>query len=260
MIKTYKEMHEKYNEISNKQMEFPYFYKHIKENKILYFLGAQHSNDIEHPQFSKMEEYFKQFLQEVRTNKNNSVILIEGTVGPIKEEDTREQLVREYGEVGVALYLGYKNNISVVSAEPNVEDQIFEMLKKYTKEEVVLFYFLNIVYQWVRSESKESIEEYYPRYLFDYTNNSYLEHLDISLEHMKKLYKNTFHKDFNPREDIKTIYDYINPTDENISGADGTIRDTHILKQVQEYWKENNLFIVYGSGHSIRLEKSLIEE
>lgn len=254
---TNEQMYSKYKELENNTTAIPYFYKLNKNGNVLYFLGTAHSNDPEDTQFKEIKLQWETFLKETTNSENPKLVLVEGLLPETPQNEI--SAITEYNEPGYATYLAIKENIAVTTTEPPEDLEINELLSRHTKDKVALYYFLNITYQWINFNSEESLEDYTSKYLGYYFYKPEWEGFDFSIDHLKELYKNKFNKEIG-KEDKAIIYEFVKPTDTNISGESSDIRDTHILNTILEYWKENNLFIVYGSGHAIRLEKALKEE
>lgn len=254
---THEQMYAKYKELENSTTHIPYFYKLTKNGNVLYFLGTAHSNDPENTQFKEIKLQWKAFLKETSNSSNPKLVLVEGLVLEIPTDEN--SAITKYNEPGYTTYLSNKENIAVTTPEPPEDLEVTTLLTKHTKEEVALYYFLNIAYQGINFNIEESLEEYVDKYPGYYFYKPQWEGFDFSIAHLKELYKDKFKKDIT-KEDKAIIYEFVKPTDTNISGESSDIRDTHILNTILEYWEENNLFIVYGSGHAIRLEKSLREK
>jgi hypothetical protein len=242
-------MFEKYQEIGN---NYPYFYELKNSNNILCFIGAKHSNDPNDPQFEIIKNHFDNFVK--KTEGKNRLILIEGGVMPLCENE--ENSIQQFGEPGFAVYLSSKVNIKVICPEPDESLETAKLLEKFSKDEIAVYYLCNIVSQWQRINSKENLDDYTAKYLGYYFYKSVWQGFDFSLTNLKKLYQKVLGKEFN-ENDREFIYEFVKPSDTNISGASSDIRDEFILNQIKELWNKNNLFIVYGSGHAIRLESAL---
>ena len=56
------------------------------------------------------------------------------------QEDSIEKSIRRYGERGTGAYLASQNKSLLVFGEPGAKKVVAHLLKKYSKEEVLLFF------------------------------------------------------------------------------------------------------------------------
>ncbi len=249
---THKQMYEKYKELKSKGFVYPYTYKLIKNNKSLYFLGAKHSNDPNDSQFEIIKNLWLEFTE--ATGSENRIVLIEGGVTPVAENE--KEAIQKYAEPGCMTYLAHTQQVQILSPEPTEDFETSVLVEKYGKEVVAVYQFANIVSQWQRFEIKEDLDAYISKYLGRFFHKPIWQSFDFSPTNLKVLYKKVTDRVFDS-SDKEFIFDFITPTDSNISGFSDDIRDNFILKKIRELWSSNNLFIVYGSGHALRLEDAL---
>lgn len=252
---THKQMFEKYKELKAQGFVYPYTYKLTKNNKLLYFIGAKHSNDPDGSQFEIIKNHWVDFIK--ITSGENNMVLVEGGVTPVAE--SKQEAIQKYAEPGFTTYLANTSHVQITSPEPAEDIEIGALLEKYDKETIAVYYFANIVSQWQRFEIKENLDDYVSKYLGYYFYKPIWKGFDFSPTSLKKLYEKIIGKEFDP-QDKEFIFDYIAPSDSNISGESDDIRDKYILEKIMELWDTHNLFIVYGSGHAIRLEPVLSGE
>jgi hypothetical protein len=98
----------------------------------LYYFGAQHSADAVDPQFAAIEKAWN----EVKP----TIAFYEGPNRPIAA--TGEETIKQAGESGFVRFLATRDQIPFVSLEPSPQDEAAHIMKKYSAEQVLLFYVL----------------------------------------------------------------------------------------------------------------------
>ncbi len=243
----------------------PYTYSIQKGDQFLYYFGANHSCDPNDPQYSILRTFWAEFLE--KTKKQNCVVFVEG--GKRKVYNSELEALECGAEANFITYHANKEGIETFSPEPPEKYRFEELLKKFTKEEIIYYEFARMAYQWNRHITKKyTFREYLKRSLARDKENSGWSDFDFSIEHMITLQKQWFDKDFN-ENDANFFVSVINPTkttsriNELSRYEDDVFRDAHILKQIEKFWNEGkNLFVVYGESHAVRHEravKSLID-
>jgi hypothetical protein len=118
---------------------------------LLYF-GVKHSHDPKDPQFSKMETLWRQFHPEIAFN--------EGGTPPV-EQSKRDEAIEKYGDPGSVRYLAMRDKIQIESNEPKPEDEVKELLKKFSAEKIKTFYILRQIPEYYRMPSPTtSLDKY----------------------------------------------------------------------------------------------------
>jgi hypothetical protein len=98
----------------------------------LYYFGAEHSADPAHAQFAEIERAWDALKP--------SVAFYEGPNRPISE--TKDETIRQTGESGFVRYLAKRDGVPVVSLEPSPADEAAYVMRKFSAEQVMLFYVL----------------------------------------------------------------------------------------------------------------------
>lgn len=114
----------------------------------LYYFGAQHSADPAHSQFAEIEKIWG----EVKP----TMAFYEGPNRPIAA--TAEETIKLAGESGFVRFLATRGNIPFVSLEPSPAEEAAYIMKKYSPEQVMLFYVLRETTR-LRDRRKLSEEE-----------------------------------------------------------------------------------------------------
>ena len=248
-------MDQKYQELNRLKYVFPYSYKISKNNQHLYVLGVQHTFDPKNHQLKTVKKYWDEFLKE--TKKKNCIVLVEGGKRP--NIDDIDEAVRKHAEGGFIANLATKENIETYSPEPDEKYEVNQLVKKFSKEEIMYYYFARTVAQWHRLMQKPNIKEYIEGFMKRDKEITGWNDFDFSFENFIKLHDKFHDHPFDP-DNYKCFYDDSNPSYSKVSAGSSLVRDKHILSEIKKLWRKGkNIFIVYGSGHAIKLEKALKE-
>lgn len=98
----------------------------------LYYFGAQHSSDPAQPQFAEIEKAWEAFKP--------TAAFYEGPNRPVAL--TRDETIKQAGESGFVRFLAARDNVPFRSLEPSPQEEAAYILKKYSPEQVMLFYVL----------------------------------------------------------------------------------------------------------------------
>jgi len=98
----------------------------------LYYFGAGHSADPGDPQFAKIEKAWDMVKP--------TMAFYEGPNRPIAA--TKEETIKQAGESGYVRFLATRDRVPFHSLEPPPQDEAAHIMKKYSPEQVMLFYVL----------------------------------------------------------------------------------------------------------------------
>jgi len=243
----------------------PITFKINKNSQHLFYFGSNHTFDPNHPQFKQIKEFFDEFIK--LTNKDNRVAAVEGGIRPV--ESSPEESIEAQGEAGYICYLASKENVRIISPEPERSHEMEGLLDKFTKDEIQYYYFARVVHQWNRRNPKPNFEEYLSRFIENDRHETGWMDYDFSIENMKSIHKKIFNTEFD-ENDMKFFYNAVNPVELNYvtnkySREIGVNRYAFIVKTLLDEWnKGNSIFVVFGSGHALTernaLEKFLLAQ
>jgi len=246
--------YKKYRKINHR---IPYTF-HIKnKGQHIFYFGSRHTYDIQDKQFKKIDIFWKSFLK--KTSKEDCIVLVEG--GVRKNSSTKNEAIRDGGEMQYVTYLARKEKIDVVSPEP-VGYRYEELLKKFSRQEIAYYDFALICYQWNRMQEKPDFKRYASQFLEADKRNSGWDNFDFSLEHMQKIHKSIFLTTFD-ENDAKFLQEALDPISNKsvmnkISLAEEGLRDVYIAQEIERIWKlGKNIFVIYGSSHAVTQEAAI---
>lgn len=98
----------------------------------LYYFGAEHATDPAHAQFAEIERAWNALKP--------AVAYYEGPNRPVAE--TKDETIRQTGESGFVRFLAKRDGVPFVSLEPSPVEEAAHVSRKFTPEQVMLFYVL----------------------------------------------------------------------------------------------------------------------
>ena len=98
----------------------------------LYYFGAEHLTDPANSQFAEIERAWNALKP--------TVAYYEGPNRPIAE--TKDETIRQTGESGFVRFLAKRDGVPFVSLEPSPADEAAHIMRKFSPEQVMLFYVL----------------------------------------------------------------------------------------------------------------------
>jgi hypothetical protein len=104
----------------------------LSSSKGLYYFGARHSVDPADSQFVEIEQAW--------TKAKPTIAFYEGPNRPIAE--SRDETIKQAGESGFVRFLATRDGVQFVSLEPSPQDEVSFLLKKFSPEQVTLFFVL----------------------------------------------------------------------------------------------------------------------
>lgn len=232
-------------------LSYPRFYKLKFNNQVLYTLGVTHSNNPQNLQFKKIEEYWQEFLNDVQAKE--SIVFVEGGDWPI--EKSARKAITTWGESGYVAYLAHNSKIEWISPEPDRFEEMKQLNKKFSKEDILYYYFIRMALQWSRVKSDMDLANY--TNMQQYIELQGWEDCDVSVEHYQQehIKKYGHELDLDDRPNCLFDHHYYQVEDESVR-----IRDKSILKWIKDYLKlDRNIFLVYGATHTQNLRPTLVK-
>jgi len=226
--------------------------------QILYFFGARHTNNPDDIQFNYLQQFWNEFLNVVKRDK---IIFIEGATREISQN--YEEAIRQYGEAGAIRWLARESNIDVIRPEPGEEEQRKLLCALFSHHIVAYTVIAQNLAGWFRHKSQTSFDKAVERVLereakFSNIYGFIPDRLWLDNQH-KELFgerrledKNFLDSISDPRKGGTMV--------NNIVAFRSKMRDEHLLSAIVKAWKSGkSIFIVYGRGHLLSMERSLQE-
>jgi len=175
LLKTHKEQNELNQEEINERMledslaykgyehvrhKVPFVYTAKKEKLETLYFGTGHTNCFEDHMIASIHGTFASF--------NPDTLFVEG-MRQVASRQYMEQLCRtdgrtlvsQYGENAYAAAIGYQKGMKLHSPEPDPnEESLFILKRGFDKMDILLFYMLQFVNQWLRSAPDAHLDTY----------------------------------------------------------------------------------------------------
>jgi hypothetical protein len=231
---------EKYARASKEYGPSPFTFESEKDGQVLFYFGANHSNDPENHQYPVLQKYWEEFLE--RTEGKERLVLVEGSLRLVAPSE--KEAIEKSSEGGWVTYFAHRESVPVACPDISTDD-FAKMMPELDKEQWVLTSFL----RWFDSSKKNlgEICEILKR-------KEYAKGVEVTPDNLKTLYKHYIGKDFNENESQNYL------VDPNRDGAitnklareHSDLREVKIVEEIERYWKEGkSIFIAFGSGHLI---------
>ncbi len=234
----------------------PYELQYQNDHQQLIFFGSVHSNDPNSPQWQALDAAWQRFLDH---SSDRKLVFYEGGHPENIDGLSKEEALQKFGEGGLVLHNAQTAGVPADSPEPGRDEEVEELLKQFSVAEVATYYFARQMHQWARQDHTQNPEwKKYAQDMADKVSSLPAWQGQISgLEQLLTWYKEQSGKDFTPN-DIDAFYKLSDPYQSKVSAASGHFRDEKLLQAIKDKWQAgDDLFVVYGSGHAIRLEPVL---
>jgi hypothetical protein len=236
----------------------------FKNNKnTLLFIASKHAVGLNSSTFQLIKEAFNAYVPDI--------VIIEGVdsaegVSPsrLTKHIQTTCLPKWYGcgEIYYSIHLAQKRNIPVIGAEPS-DSEIFDSVitQDYTKQDIVFFYFSQMIPQYYRQNQIKSKSDLIP--LFNQFVAKYFDPLNYSFSDYSAWLKRKLGLDpewgqlidQNQTAPIENGQ-YLQKLSSNIS----IIRDKHILTLIFKMLDQGkNVMVVLGASH-YPLQKDVLEQ
>lgn len=231
-----------YKEIVGKHRR-PYIYSITsKSGGSVYVVGVDHRNNPSHSQFDS--------IRHVWNIAKPDIALVEGRLGFLFS--WFQNPIKKFGEGGLTAKLAKKNSAKLYSWEPTRNDEIKILRKKYSAEELAMFYSLRPII----GRKIKNMEKALDKTIGSRTDYDNLRGVFKSWKDLDKVWK----KDF-PNLDWRNYNNkgwwpkgYLS----EIANESNLIRDNHMIQIIIESVKEGKtVFVTMGVSHAPRIEEVL---
>lgn len=226
----------------------------------LFYCGFRHSMDPRDPQFARLEEFFREFVEAGELDK--AVCLVEGGPRPLRN-DPEQAIVESGGEGGLATYLAHLFGLKHIEALEPEPRALFEALRaRFSLEEVGYAYWARHVALWHRSGCLVKLEQFV-------SGSKLLSELmplgcDLSEKRMELVHRRMFRRPL----DLDDVRFFVHVTDpaqnacriNRILAEDAVRRDVFAVARILEHFRTGrSVFVVLGTVHAMMQEKPLVE-
>jgi 6-pyruvoyl-tetrahydropterin synthase len=250
------------NEYPNEKAMIAHYKKGQYE---LFYLAARHTNTMGDDTLNLVQTLFNEF--------NFNILMIESI--PYSSGESPKWFVEEArqgrnekfirgGESALGVILADEKKIPFIAGEPDHQD-IYKALKSkgYTDEDILGFYTVRQVPQWVREklDKKTLLKKKIPPFLTHYCKIFSVRSCPTS-EEVMKWYKTKLGHELVPEVSNEEVAPYSDGTlyTQKISSDVGYLRDHFTLNLIQEALrKHKRVAVIYGAGHYLTLRKSFDE-
>ncbi|HSX33592.1 MAG TPA: hypothetical protein VLF91_04620 [Candidatus Saccharimonadales bacterium] len=252
--------YDQYAERERQGFSLPYVVEIAGTGQSLLFYGAEHTNDLDHPQFADIERRWGQFI----TSNQAPIALVEGRFNELSAAETgdRAAAIVQGGEAQFLVYLARRDGVAVVSPEPDRLAEANELAKEFGRENVMFFYVMRQLSWWHRLKEQPNLTAETTSMLQLMQGLYKWNDVDFSVEGVEAAHAKLFGKPL-PWADRRWAYRITTPVYKDyvtnqLSRRSGELRDRHIFEEIMRYWRQGKSpFLVFGSAHAIQLEPAL---
>jgi hypothetical protein len=244
-----------FEEYVKKRHPVPYILKLSAGKGCLLYFGAKHTFDPNEPELVQMEKLW--------TNLKPDVAFFEGAdpENVPSAVKTREE-VRRNGEPSFVLFLAARDHVPVHTLEPSRGDEIALLLRKYSPEEVKVFYVLRQVPEFKSGKHDETIEAYTQNVLGWLSMRAELRVAPRTLAELKGSSARLFPQLADWREVPQAWFDPATPQPltylNDISRQLSEFRDRHMLTLLAEQVAQGKrVLAAVGASHVVMQERAL---
>lgn len=227
-----------------KYIQSPLFFKLQKGERILFWLGIQHSSDPKHPQHVFIKEKWQEFTKEAKY----PLAVVEHPLHVQEVHDIEEEAIINGGEVEFTGFLAKQIGAPVACFESDRHDEMNHLAQLFGKEKTEYYYFARVVAQWYRLKVHIPLEQYITSFLKRDADASDWIDFEFTIPHLENIHKTLFGSelDFSDKNQFLKTED---PTREDNSlrevvRACGEYRNKAIVNGVKQAWEKNDIFIV----------------
>lgn len=214
-----------------------------------------HTSEQDHTQWPSLESSWASFMGHDNADK----FLIYEKAGASVEGVAKQQAIEQHAETGYVLWLATKDGVPSESPEPSkIEEVQYLRDQGHSDKAIMTYYFGRQMHQWVRQDKE--LEPDWRSYAEDVVAKySSLGCWDkrLTFENVLGWYKEEAGQEFS-ESDEQAMYNISDPAQNKVSADSGEHRDVALLLAIKKNVKEGkDVFVVYGSGHAVRLEPEL---
>ena len=225
---------------------------------VLYFFGAQHTNNPDDDQFVKIKQTWDEFIEVTGSRK---IIFVEGNTRELPED--YDESIKMYGETGAVYWLAKQANLEVVRLEPDDEYHRTSLCELFDPNLVAYTIIVQNLAGWFRHITETSFKEAITRVINRESKFSNIYGFIPTESWFEEKHREIFDgQNLEDKDFLNKITDP-NRSDTVINkvvSARSELRNQYIFSKITEAWDSGkSIFIIYGKGHLSALESSLRE-
>jgi hypothetical protein len=217
--------------------------------QLLYF-GARHTYDPANPQISQIEKLWADFHPDVAFNEG----------GNPPTESSRDVAVSRYGEPGIVRFLAARDMVPVKSIDPTDAEEVTVLSRRFSSEQIKLYWVLRAVVQHVHKPTKGPIEHELERIFPIFSGTPGLNASPNSIAELQSIYARYFPRQGDFRETPEAWFDpvvsgtFLNEVSRQLS----EYRDRYTIELLTRHVNEGKrVFAVVGGTHVIMQERAI---
>lgn len=228
----------------------PYTF-HVKSDKgEAYILGIDHIKDSRDPQIDTINRIWHDFKPDV--------VLVEGRLGFIFRGI--QDPVKVHGEGGKVISLAKRDSVKYYTWEPQKQDEVNMMLKRFTPEKVALFYSLRPYLSNFRFGKPANPDKKLQTYINSRTDYNGIRGEITTVAQVDSIWAADFPQEKDWR-DSTDEYGWPKGYLSEMAAYSNELRNIHMCSAILELAEQGKKVLVsMGSSHAFRIEKTLKEE
>lgn len=228
----------------------PYIYRLKNDQAEVYVLGIDHTKDPNDVQIDSIEKAWEEF--------DPDVLLVEGRLGFLFSG--LQDPVKSHGEGGKAVSLAKRDKVDFYTWEPQKQDEVEMMLKRFPAKQVAMFYSLRPYLSNFRFGKPADPDAKLQSYIDSRTDYNGIRGEIKSVSEIDSIWATDFPKEKDWR-DSTDEYGWPKGYLAEMASYSNEIRDIHMISAILEMLEQGKkVFVTMGSSHAFRIEETLRKE
>ncbi|HET6842747.1 MAG TPA: hypothetical protein VFK06_13870 [Candidatus Angelobacter sp.] len=239
-----------WKQYSHLSPKWPYVLRINSHKANLLYYGAAHTYKPDDPQLAEIEKLWAEFRPDIAFN--------EGGDPPI--EASRDEAIRKSGEPGLIRFLANRDHIPVTSVDQSRAEEVAFLLKRFSSEQVKLFFVLRLVAQQTRNHPEQPLEDELRRVLPIFAGTPGLNVPPGTSEELAMIYARNFPNHGSYKEASLSWFDptksenYLNEMARQLN----LYRDQYMVNLIVRHVREGQrVFAVVGGSHLVMQEPAI---
>ncbi|MEM7106470.1 MAG: hypothetical protein AAF502_25315 [Bacteroidota bacterium] len=224
----------------------PYIISIDNENAgSLFFFGSTHTTDPKHPEIKMIRDTWDNFQPTLALVEGRLGFLMPGFMHPIKT----------YGEMGAVNKLAKRSGVKTLSWEMPIENEITQVLDKFSAEQVSLFYILRPYFSNFRHGKPEDPDQFIQQFLSRGSVTG-LDGIIGSVEDIDKVWQRDFASlpDWRDTSDEYGLPGYL----QEVSYESNMVRNKHLACLITHFVNlGERVFAIGGSSHPVCIDRAV---